>query len=136
MACINRQQMGIQPLKMLDTLIVQSLNGKTVNNKFVNYKITGYTDNDESLKYITRFLEANKERDIEQYHSYIIRFFKASDETNLISLKQHPDRYYNLNTTIYLYQWLDGKFMAREKYVDGSMIEPKSNVVIKDQPVN
>lgn len=134
-ACVNRQQMAIQPLKMLDTVTIHSFNGKTTMNKFVNYKVYGYKNNKESLKYIADFIKINKDTESGKYGTYLITLFKASDETNLISLKQHPDRYYNINTTICEYKWFDGKFVSRTIFDNGKIVEPKSNVVIKDLPV-
>jgi hypothetical protein len=79
----------------------------------VYYKIKGYRDTKTNSKIINDFVERTKDVNLNRYTWYSISFFIASDETNIISLKQHPDRYYNQDNIIYEYTWFRGKFSAR-----------------------
>jgi len=136
--CKSRaQKMVFIPVKELLDIDTSMFKGKKFIYKQEVYFIDHYRDDSLSVKTIDSFVNKNKDPLLKTYGGYSITFYKLSSETNIKNIIANPkviDRYSNQNDAIYLYKWLQGKFLIKFKYKDGEIIEPKNDVTIKDPP--
>jgi hypothetical protein len=64
-------------------------------------------------------------------------FYKESDKTNVKNLSDNPRdlyRYSQDHDLIYEYFWMNGAFLARHKFKNGEIVEPKKSITIEDVP--
>lgn len=102
-----------------------------------SYIIENYKNNNYSINQVDSFAHYLGRIKKESCNSFTITFYKASDITNLIHLKENPrdlDRYSQNNDEIYDYRWSNGIFLGKTKIKNGKIIDPKSRVIIKDAP--
>jgi|GEM_PF-3466442 len=132
----------VKPIKALSVIDTFKENGKIKSiNKLDSYKVIGYSYDKSTLAFIDSFIRKNKDPHINKYTQYNILVYEAVNETGMGDLKQHPDRYYNQDNTIYQYTWMKGSFLSRDLFKNGKIIEqydytgkisPATKVTIKD----
>lgn len=64
-------------------------------------------------------------------------FYKESTKTNIKNLSANPKdlyRYSQDHDLIYEYSWMNGKFLAKLKFKNGEIIEPKYNIQLEEIP--
>jgi hypothetical protein len=127
-SCTN--EIVIEPIKVLDTITYQTFNGKIIGDKIVNYKISGYKNNEKTTKVVEAFLNKHLDPQLRHYNTYTVRFFKAVNDDDKIMLRHRPDRFYNLENLIFEFDWIKGKLVSKKKYRDGESLDAPPDITI------
>jgi hypothetical protein len=138
--CLNSSdKMTVIPLKMMDTTFTSKYEGRTILEKVNYYLMKGYRDNEANSDYLNAFVESHKDTGYRKYNDYYMIFYKESGETNIATIKKYIQAkgnfYYNEDDLIYQYGWINGHSIKRSKFKHGVIVEPKSNIIIKNIPI-
>lgn len=133
----SQSRISIEPLTMLNYIASVEDRGKMVVNKVNYYLIHGYEDTKKVKRYIDRFVNNNKDSNLEHYAYFSMIFYKASFETNTRNILSNPrviDRYSQNHDLIYKYWWSNGRPRSTFKYKNGEVIDPKIDIEVSDVP--
>jgi len=118
--CFNsKEKISIEPIKAIDFITIHTENGDTTGYRFDNYKVKNYNDDNLSKRIIDTFEKKNLPSVVSKYTNYKMIFFKAVDDTDTIMLRDHPDRFYNMENQLCEYVYFKGKLVQISRFDDG-----------------
>lgn len=88
--------------------------------------IANYSDTATIDRKIARFVNKNKVKSSPSPMLYQISFYKVSPTTNKQNLainSEDFEKYTKKNDLVWVYEWVSGKFINKEKYRNGRKIE-------------
>jgi hypothetical protein len=137
--CANTQkEISIVPLDMLNREDTLKDGGKILFYKAKYYLVQNYIDDKKTQQYIDKFVQRNKDPNLQKFTQYNMVFYKESKSTSLKKIlenRQYADKYVHLNDRIYNYWWSsNGNFFTKYKMKNGEIIEPK-NIDVEVTPL-
>ena len=134
--CTSGKNISFIRLTMLDHADTGIHNGSQYINKTDFYLVQNYSKEAEPA--INRFVQKNKDPQLQKYAHYEMFFYKESAETNVKNIQANRRvlvRHSQENDWIFSYRWSNGKSMPRWKLIKGELVEPStSNITITDIP--
>lgn len=112
----KREKISFIPLTQYNSIDTIYSNNDTFITKRLYYIINNYYESDETFSSIDSCVKVVAGTNPKQFTNLSIVFYKASDVTNVLHLKNNPrdiDRYSQENDLMFSYKWENGKFMGR-----------------------
>lgn len=135
--CAKSQcKLSIAPISVLNYVDTFFSGSRTEITKGTYFLIKQYADNLKCEAKIDVFIkEFSKKKDLKNYSSFTVTFYKESHKTtieNILQNKKVIDRYSNQNDLIYQYVWNYGKFLGKFKFKKGEIINKKSSIKVEE----
>jgi hypothetical protein len=102
--------------------------------RFEYYLVDNYDDNKIAEEQIDNFALGHVAPDTASYTDYHIIFYKSTKNTTVETIKDANNSIppESLNDIIYDYWWHKGKFLVRNKFKNGKIIDPRNDIEVHE----
>lgn len=134
-SCKERKSIKILSLKQFDTTdSLRSKEGVISYHRTENFIVENNYATLENKKFLDSVGKAPLAPSLKNFQDFQRIFYKSSDQTNLKALKENPRdlvRYSQNHDLISIYYFSKGKFLFKQEWSDGEIVNSDSNIKVK-----
>ena len=134
-SCLTQKEMKIERLEIFDYIDTIKDRNALLVSKGTHYLVENYCNSKKAQARLDSFVNKNRDSVLDKYSDYYMTFYNKSSKTNIANLTKNPrdlDRYSQDHDLLFMYWWSNGKFMKRYKFKNGEMVDPKSDIIVKE----